>query len=557
MSNDSTRGSVEIFDTRRSVEIFDTRRSVEIFDTTLRDGLQVEGVSASVDDKLRIAEQLDLLGVQFIEGGWPGANPKDVEFFARAKSELALDTATLVAFGSTRRPRGRVDDDPTLRNLLDAGTAAVCIVAKSSEYHVVEALRTTLDEGEAMVADSVRHLHGAGRQVLVDLEHFFDGYRANPEFSLRVIESAIVNGATHLVLCDTNGGTLPDEVGRVVADVAAHVGGDATIGIHCHDDTGCAVANSLAAVAAGARHVQGTLNGLGERTGNTNLSTVIPNLQLKLGYDCLPEGRIERLTAVSHHVAETLNRAVDPQAPYVGSSAFAHKAGLHVSAIARARDAYEHVEPEQVGNGTRFVVSEMAGRATIQIKADELGIELDGAAVNAVIDELKRLEHEGYHFEAADASLELLLRRAAGLVPDYFDVESMRVITDELPNGHFSTEATVKVWVGSGDDAERHVWVAEGNGPVNAIDTALRKAVGRSLPDLDDIHLTDYKVRILDSSGATGATTRVLVTATDGERDWTTIGVSPNIIEASWRALEDSLVYGLLKAAVDASSAQG
>ncbi len=349
-------------------------------------------------------------------------------------------------------------------------------------------------------------------------------------------------------MCDTNGGTLPDEVGRIVADVKAHVGNDAIIGIHCHDDTGCAVANSMAAVAAGAGHVQGTLNGLGERTGNTNLTTVIPNLQLKLGYTCLPDGRIERLTAVSHHVAETLNRAVNPQAPYVGSSAFAHKAGLHVSAIVRAKDAYEHVNPELVGNGTRFVVSEMAGRATIQMKADELGLEMDGAVINEVIDELKRLEHEGYHFEAADASLELLMRRAAGIVPEFFRVESMRVITDELPDGEFTTEATVKVWVGDGDDAERGVWVAEGNGPVNAIDSALRKAVGSVLPMLDRIHLTDYKVRILDGGTATGATTRVLLSATDGERDWTTIGVSPNIIEASWRALEDSLIYGLLHA---------
>ncbi len=523
-------------------------RLVEVFDTTLRDGLQVEGVSATVDDKLRIAEQLDHLGVQYIEGGWPGANPKDIEFFARASAELNLANSTLVAFGSTRRPRGRVDDDATLRNLIEANTSAVCIVAKSSEYHVVEALKTSLDEGAAMIADSVRFLRGEGRMVMVDLEHFFDGYKSSPEFSLRAIEAAVVNGASHVVLCDTNGGTLPTEVGRIVADVRSHVGDDAIIGIHCHDDTGCAVANSMAAVEAGAGHVQGTLNGLGERTGNTNLSTVIPNLQLKLGYQCLPDGCIERLTVVSHHVAETLNRAVNPQAPYVGSSAFAHKAGLHVSAIVRAKDAYEHVDPEQVGNGTRFVVSEMAGRATIQIKSDELGLGMDGPAINQVIDDLKRLEHEGYHFEAADASLELLMRRVSGGVPEFFRVESMRVITDELPDGQFSTEATVKVWVGEGAAAERHVWVAEGNGPVNAIDTALRQAVGNALPQLARIHLTDYKVRILDGGSATGATTRVLLSATDGERDWTTIGVSPNIIEASWRALEDSLVWGLLHA---------
>lgn len=515
---------------------------VEVFDTTLRDGLQVEGVSATVDDKLRIAEQLDFLGVHFIEGGWPGANPKDIEFFARAATELRLTSSTLVAFGSTRRPKGKVDDDVTLRNLLDANTSAVCIVAKSWDYHVLEALQTTLDEGEAMIADSVAFLTGAGRRVMVDMEHFFDGYKRNPEFSLRALEAAVVKGASHVVLCDTNGGSLPHEVEQIVADVYRHVGNDVTIGIHCHDDTGCAVANSMAAVRAGARHVQGTLNGLGERTGNCNLTTVIPNLQLKLGMSCLPEGRLDRLTAVSNHVAEVLNRPMNPQAPYVGVSAFAHKAGLHVSAIKRARDAYEHVDPALVGNGTRFVVSEMAGRATIEVKAEELGLTMDGAAVNQVIDDLKRLEHEGYHFEAADASLELLMRRASGWTQDWFRVESMRVITDELPNGEFSTEATVKVWIGD----VRHVHTAEGNGPVNAIDTALRAALAAAYPVLGKIHLTDYKVRILDGATATGAVTRVLLDATNGERSWTTIGVSGNIIEASWRALEESLVYGLL-----------
>jgi 2-isopropylmalate synthase len=515
---------------------------VEVFDTTLRDGLQVEGVSATVDDKLRIAEQLDFLGVHYIEGGWPGANPKDIEFFARAATELQLHTSTMVAFGSTRRPKGKVDDDVTLRNLLDANTSAVCIVAKSWDYHVLEALQTTLDEGEAMIADSVGFLVGAGRRVLVDMEHFFDGYKRNPEFSLRVLEAAVVNGASHLVLCDTNGGSLPHEVEKIVADVHRHVGGDVTIGIHCHDDTGCAVANSMAAVRAGARHVQGTLNGLGERTGNCNLTTVIPNLQLKLGVRCLPEGRIERLTSVSNHVAEVLNRPLNPQAPYVGSSAFAHKAGLHVSAIARAKDAYEHVDPELVGNGTRFVVSEMAGRATIQMKADELGLSMDGPAVNQVIDDLKRLEHEGYHFEAADASLELLMRRATGWQQTFFKVESMRVITDELPNGDFTTEATVKVWITD----DRQVHTAEGNGPVNAIDTALRAALGSAFPSLRKVHLTDYKVRILDGATATGAVTRVLIDFSNGSRSWTTIGVSTNIIEASWRALEEGLVFGLL-----------
>jgi 2-isopropylmalate synthase len=519
--------------------------TVEIFDTTLRDGLQVEGVSATVEDKLRIAEQLDHLGVTYIEGGWPGANPKDIEFFRRAARELRLDASTMVAFGSTRRPKGKVDDDPTLRNLVEAGTSAVCIVAKSWDHHVLHALGTTLDEGEAMIADSVEFLVGNGLRVMLDAEHFFDGYRRNPEFALRALEAAVVKGATHLVLCDTNGGSLPHDVEAAVGAVKGHFRDDVTIAIHCHDDTGCAVANSLAAVRAGARQVQGTINGLGERTGNANLTTIIPNLELKLGFHCLPEGHLERLTPVSHHVAELLNRPLNPQAPYVGASAFAHKAGLHVSAIAKAKDAYEHVEPELVGNGTRFIVSEMAGKATIKMKADELGLAMDGAVVNHVIDELKRLEHEGYHFEAADASLELLMRRAAGWDQTFFTVESMRVITDELPNGQFSTEATVKVWVGE----ERFVQTAEGNGPVNAIDKALRACVQERYPAVARVHLTDYKVRILDGATATGAVTRVLIDATDGDRSWTTIGVSANIIEASWQALADSIVYGLLQRA--------
>ena len=518
------------------------RDLVEAFDTTLRDGMQVEGVSATVEDKLRIAEQLDFLGVHFIEGGWPGANPKDIEFFARAAKELNFRHSTLVAFGSTRRPKGKVDEDATLRNLLDANTSAVCIVAKSWDYHVTDALQTTLDEGVLMVSDSVDFLHTNGRRVMVDLEHFFDGYKNNPEFAMRVVEAAVMKGATHLVMCDTNGGSLPHEVAEIVSRVKAFVGNDATLGIHCHDDTGCAVANSMAAVMAGVRHVQGTLNGLGERTGNTNLTTVIPNLQLKMGFDCLPAENLQRLTAVSNHVAEVLNRPLNPQAPYVGASAFAHKAGLHVSAISRAKDAYEHVDPDLVGNGTRFVVSEMAGRATIEMKAKELGIEMGGQAVGQVIDDLKRLEHEGYHFEAADASLELLMRRAAGWKQDIFTVSSMRVITEEDASGTFTTEATVKAVVGG----EEFVNTAHGNGPVNAIDAALRAALLPRYPELGKVHLVDYKVRILDGGSATGAVTRVLIDATNGDRSWTTIGVSTNIIEASWQALEESLLYGLL-----------
>ena len=516
--------------------------AVEIFDTTLRDGAQLEGISLTVDDKLRIADELDDLGVHFIEGGWPGANPKDIEFFERAARELRFERSTLVAFGSTRRPKGKVDDDPTLRNLLDAGTSAVCIVGKSSAYHVTEALRTSLDEGEAMVADSVRFLADAGVRVLFDAEHFFDGWKENPEFSLRVLEAAAEPGVETLVLCDTNGGALPHEVEAVVREITRHFRDDVRIAVHLHDDTGCGVANALAGVRGGATQVQGTINGYGERTGNCNLTTIIPNLTLKMGIRTLPDGRLTRLTSASHRIAEIVNITPNPQAPYVGASAFAHKAGLHVSAISRRKDAYEHVDPEAVGNGTRFVVSEMAGKATLDLKAKEIGIDLDGPALTHVIDELKRLEHEGYHFEAADASLELLMRRASGWEHGFFSLESYRVIVSEADDVRHDTEAIVKLVV----DGERILRIGEGNGPVNALDSAVRAAIGSQYPQLTRIHLTDFKVRVLDTAKGTGAVTRVLIDSTNGKRTWSTIGVSENIIQASWQALEDSLVYGLL-----------
>ncbi len=516
--------------------------AVEIFDTTLRDGSQLEGISLTVDDKLRIAEQLDHLGVHYIEGGWPGSNPKDDEFFARAQTELDLATSTLVAFGSTRRVKGRVDDDETLRHLVKANTSTACIVGKCWDYHVTEALRTTLDEGVAMVRDSVEFLGGHGLRVFFDAEHFFDGYKRNPEFSLRVLEGAAIAGANVLVLCDTNGGSLPFEVETIVAEVVDHFGSDVGVGVHLHDDTGCGVANALAGVRGGATQVQGTVNGYGERTGNCNLTTIIPNLTLKMGVATLPEGRLERLTAVAHHIAELVNITPSPQQAYVGASAFAHKAGLHVSAIARRPDAYEHVDPDTVGNGTRFVVSELAGKSTLEMKARELGLEMDGKALLDVVGQLKDLEHRGYHFEAADGSLELLMRRAAGWEHDYFRVEAFRVITDENGPGTFSTEATVKVHVGG----RREIATAEGNGPVNALDKALRAAIGSTYPALAQVHLTDYKVRVLDTAKGTGAVTRVLIDSTDGERTWSTIGVSENIIEASWQALVDSIVYALL-----------
>ena len=516
--------------------------AVEIYDTTLRDGAQLAGISLTVDDKLRIADELDELGVHFIEGGWPGANPKDIEFFERAARELRFERSLLVAFGSTRRPRGKVDDDPTLRNLLDAGTSAVCIVGKSWDYHVTEALRTTLDEGEAMVADSVEFLTAAGVRVLFDAEHFFDGWKHNPEFSLRVLEAAAERGAETLVLCDTNGGSLPNEIEATVREVTRHFKDDVKVAVHLHDDTGCGVANALAGVRGGAVQVQGTINGYGERTGNCNLTTIIPNLTLKMGVRTLPDGRLARLTSTANRIAEIVNFTPDPQAPYVGSSAFAHKAGLHVSAISRRKDAYEHINPDAVGNGTRFVVSEMAGKATMDLKAKEIGLDLDGPALTSVIDELKRLEHEGYHFEAADGSLELLMRRATGWTQPFFELESYRVIVAEGEDLRHDTEAIVKLKV----NGERVGRIGEGNGPVNALDAAVRAAIGQGYPQLAKVHLTDFKVRVLDTAKGTGAVTRVLIDSTNGRRSWSTIGVSENIIQASWQALEDSLVYGLL-----------
>ena len=519
---------------------------VEIYDTTLRDGAQLEGISLTVDDKLRIAEQLDWLGVHYVEAGWPGANPKDDELFRRAVAggELAFTTSRLVAFGSTRRPAGKVDSDDTLRHLVASGAPSVCIVGKCWDYHVTEALGTTLDEGEAMVRESVEYLRAHTEQVLFDAEHFFDGYRRNPEFGLRVLEAATVAGASHLVLCDTNGGTLPHDVERIVREVVAYFGGDVVVAVHLHDDAGTGVANALAGVRGGASQVQGTINGYGERTGNCNLTSIIPNLTLKMGVETIPSGHLDRLTPVANHVAELVNRALDPQAPYVGASAFAHKAGLHTSAIAKRPDAYEHVPPGTVGNGTRFVVSELAGRSTLALKAAELGIELDGPMLGDVVDTLKRLEHEGYHFEVADGSLELLMRHATGWRHDWFHVESWEVIVDDAADEHrLSTRAVVK---GTVAGARFHE-VAEGNGPVNALDRALRKSINGRYPALAHVHLTDYRVRVLDSAKGTGAVTRVLIDSTDGERTWTTIGVGENIIEASWQALEDSLVYGLLQ----------
>jgi 2-isopropylmalate synthase len=522
---------------------------VEIYDTTLRDGSQLEGISLTVEDKLRVAEQLDWLGVRWIEGGYPQANPKDAEFFERAPRELNLTTAELLAFGSTRRPAGKVDVDPTLEALLGAETSTVCIVGKSWDFHVLEALQTTLDEGVAMVGESVEFLKAAGRRVFFDAEHFFDGYKANPEYALRVLEAAAANGADCVVLCDTNGGSLPHEVQRITAEVAAYLG-SVPVGIHTQNDSGCAVANSIAAVLGGATHVQGTVNGYGERTGNANLMTVIPDLTLKLGIATLPEGRLERLTAVSRHVAELVNLPPHPADPFVGTSAFAHKGGLHTSALGRAGGAtYEHIDPTTVGNHTRVLVSDLGGRAGMSMKARELGVDLDDRAAGVLSEELKQLESRGWLFEAADASLELLMRQAAGWSQEFFEVEAYRVTSyhregpvTPVDDVDVTVEATVKLWI----DGERIAAVGEGNGPVNALDEAVRAALDGRYPALERIHLTDFKVRVLDGGAATEAVVRVLVDSTNGDEVWTTVGVDTNVIEASWKALIDSFVYGLL-----------
>ncbi|MGK2929636.1 MAG: citramalate synthase [Acidimicrobiales bacterium] len=529
---------------------------MDIFDTTLRDGAQFEGISLSVEDKLRIAEQLDHLGVRWIEGGYPQANPKDAEFFRRAPTDLHLRTSQLVAFGSTRRPAGKSDSDPTLHALLDAGTSTACIVGKSWDFHVTEALGTTLDEGVAMVGDSVRFLADAGLRVFFDAEHCFDGYEANPEFTLRVLEAAAVAGAECLVLCDTNGGSLPHDVQRITAEVVSHFGDDLQIGIHTQNDSGCAVANSIAAVVGGATQLQGTVNGYGERTGNANLMTCIPNLELKMGITCLPEGNLGRLTGVSRHISELVNLPPHAADPYVGASAFAHKGGLHTSGLGKAgHRSYEHVDPVLVGNHTRVLISDLGGRAGMQMKAEELGIPLDASASAELAKRVNDLEAQGYVFEAADASLELLMREATGWTADYFTVEQYRVSSyhregTALLRGssqpgegvELTNEATVKVWIGD----DRRIAVGEGNGPVNALDSALRTALNGHFPALSDIHLVDYRVRVLDTAIGTGAVTRVLIESSDGDDSWFTVGVSENVIEASWMALMDSIVYGLL-----------
>ncbi|GAA4975233.1 citramalate synthase [Kineococcus glutinatus] len=522
-------------------------RRLDVYDTTLRDGAQQEGLTLSVHDKLQIAGHLDALGVGFVEGGWPGAIPRDTEFFARAAKELTLQRAVLAAFGATRRPGARAAADPQVRALLDSEAPVVTLVAKSDARHVTRALRTTPEENLAMVADTVGFLRAQGRRVFLDAEHYFDGHLADPGYALEVVRTAAEAGAEVVVLCDTNGGMLPPQVGEVVAATAAATG--ALLGIHAHNDSGCAVANSLAALQAGAVHVQGTLNGYGERTGNADLLTIVADLELKLGVPALPAGALREATRIAHAVSEITNVPPAARAPYYGSSAFAHKAGLHASAIRVDPDLYQHVDPQLVGNDMRMLVSDMAGRASIELKGRELGVDLgdDRDLLSRVTDRVKADEAAGYTYEAADASFELLLREHVdGRRPSYFDVESWRIIIESPAQGVRVSEATVKVHAGG----RRIIATGEGNGPVNALDAALREALLPAYPELADLELVDFKVRILDASHGTDAVTRVLIETTDGRRSWTTVGVGPNLVEASWEAMVDGLTYGLLSAGV-------
>jgi 2-isopropylmalate synthase len=513
-----------------------------LYDTTLRDGAQQEGISFSLDDKLKIVRRLDRFGMHYIEGGWPGSNPKDAEFFAAAK-RLYLKNSILTAFGSTCRASVSAADDANLRMMLAAETPAVAIFGKSWDLHVSEVLRTTRDNNLRMIEESVAFLRGHGREVIFDAEHFFDGYKADPEYAMATIRAAIRGGANSVVLCDTNGGTLTSDVAAITREVCQI--SSVPVGIHCHNDSDLAVANSLAAVEAGATQVQGTINGYGERCGNANLCTIIPNLQLKMGLHCVSEDSLRHLTDMSHYIAELANLAPSPHMPYVGSSAFAHKAGMHVNAVMKLERSFQHVDPEVVGNHKRVLVSELAGKSNILGKAAEFGLAdlLDAAALQAVLDNIKELEARGFAFEGAEGSVELMmLRRLPGYTPGFELVDFMTLVESRRGRGLLA-EATVKLRIGG----EVYLTAAEGDGPVNALDLAMRKALVPNYPQLANVHLSDYKVRILNEERGTAAATRVLIDSTDGHRKWTTVGSSVNIIEASWIALADSYEYALAK----------
>lgn len=518
---------------------------VEIYDTTLRDGTQGENISLSVDDKLRIARLLDEFGVRYIEGGWPGSNPKDAAFFERAR-ELDFKHAQIAAFGSTCRVGAQPDDDANIRALLDAETAVCTVVGKTWLLHVTEVIRATPEENLRIIRESLAHLVANGREVIYDAEHFFDGYKSDPDYALQTLQAALDGGAMMVVLCDTNGGSLYWEIENIVRQVAEALPG-ARIGIHTHNDSELGVANSLAAVRAGAVHVQGTINGYGERVGNANLCSIIPDLQLKMGVECLPDPeQLGRLTHVARTVAEIANMAPDDRQAYVGKSAFAHKGGIHVAAMRRHVDSYQHIDPEVVGNSMRVLVSDLSGRGNLLSKAEEFHLDVGGEEARQVVEEIKTLEHRGYAFEGAEASVAIMLHRAKPEYSPPFRLVDFTVISRSGRNAgdDASAEATIKLEV----DGETVHTAAEGNGPVNALDKALRKALLPAYPHLADFQLADYKVRILDGDNGTGATTRVLIDTQNTHERWSTVGASANIIEASWRALVDSVEYGLLLA---------
>ena len=515
--------------------------TIQLYDATLRDGMQGEGMSLSAEEKLRVAHRLDELGIELIEAGFPASNPKERELFEMLAS-ASFRQAQIAAFGMTRRRELRADADPALAELADSVAPVCTLVGKTWTLHLDVVVKVDRDENLRMIAESIAFLRGTGKRVIYDAEHFFDGYRADPAYALRCVRAAADAGAETVTLCDTNGSSLPSQISAATAQAVSEVGDTVRIGIHCHNDAECAVANTLAAVEAGARQVQGTMNGVGERTGNANLISIIANLQLKMGQRVLSDEQLAHLTATAHFMDEMLNVIPDPNQPYVGRNAFAHKGGMHAAGVAADARTFEHIDPALVGNERELLVSELAGRASVVEKAAELGIELDDATATRVIGRVKELEHAGYQFEAADGSLELLLRRETGAHEPLFTLESWRVIVEQRADGEVQTEATIKIWM----DGERRVQIAEGNGPVNALDRALRAAIGEVHPHLADIELVNFKVRILDENKGTGAITRVLLDASDGTHVWGSIGVGENIVAASWLALVDSLERGVL-----------
>lgn len=514
---------------------------VDIYDTTLRDGSQMEGISFSVEDKLRITEKLDDLGISYIEGGWPGSNPKDIEYFRRAKN-LKLKNAKLVAFGSTKRANIDVEDDLNIKALLAADIDHICIFGKSWDLHVKDALNVPLEENLRMIEDSVKYLKGKGKTVFFDAEHFFDAYKRNQEYAMETIKTAEKFGADVIILCDTNGGTLPFEAMEIVKAVKNEI--KTPLGIHAHNDSETAVANSIISTRMGVTQVHGTINGFGERCGNANLCSIIPALQLKIGLECITDKQLAKLTEVSRYVNEIANLTPQNNMPYAGTSAFAHKGGIHINAVLKSSQTYEHIKPELVGNSQRFLISELSGKSNILAKAKEYGIEIknDDRTTKRILDKIKNLENEGYQFEGAEASFELLMKKAFHKVPAYFRLEGYRTISDNHGD-EIKSEATVKIIV----DGKMEHTAAEGNGPVNALDNALRKALEKFYPQLSDMHLIDYKVRVLDTEEGTGAKVRVLIHSSDGKSTWGTVGVDENIIDASLLALSDSIAYKLMK----------